>query len=138
MPLPYWIHREIRRLPSYVGALAIFLAAVGNARAESALNAMGSCREVVNGLRPDGKIFLSPGAQWCWGAFDVLQTFARVLVEGKDDPNQTVLHACVGPKVSRGQMVLVFLKYADNHPAELDQDFTPMAINALIEAFPCK
>jgi hypothetical protein len=35
-------------------------------------------------------------------------------------------------------MVLVFLKYADNHPAELDQDFTPMAINALIEAFPCK
>ncbi|SRR6266404_6118253 len=117
-------------------AVAILLAALGNASAETALQATASCREVVKGLRPDGQIHMPPAGQFCWGAFGVLQAMARVKMSA--DSANTLLGMCPGEKVTRSQMVLVFLRYADNNPAQLDDEFPFIALRALQEAFPCK
>jgi hypothetical protein len=118
-----------------LAALVIFLVMVSNVRAESALDLLASCRAAANGqLEPNGTIRFPPDAEYCWGAFVVLQEFSRLL----DASNRRIFNACVGPKVTRLQLVMVFLKYADNHPAELDQDFSHVAFSAFRDAFPCK
>ena len=55
-----------------------------------------------------------------------------------DDPNDLLLSICPGEKVTRSQMILVFLKYADNNPAKLDEEFPFVAVTAMQQAFPCK
>jgi hypothetical protein len=118
-----------------LAALIIFLAMVSNVRAESALDLLASCRAAANGLlEPNGTIRLPPAAEYCWGAFVVLQELSRIV----DSSNRRMLNACVGPKVTRLQLVMVFLKYADDHPAELDQDFSRVAVSAFRDAFPCQ
>ena len=96
-----------------LAALAIFLAMVGNVRADSALQATASRREVANGLRQNGMIRLSPAAEYCWGAFAVLQDFSLML-ESIDDPIQRTLNTCVRPKVTRTQLVLVLLNLSSD------------------------
>ncbi|MBR1226130.1 hypothetical protein JQ600_14490 [Bradyrhizobium sp. AUGA SZCCT0176] len=115
-------------------AVAVLLAASGNVSAETALQATASCREVVKGLRSDGQIAVGPAGQFCWGAFDVLQKMSRII----NTSSSPVLGMCPGEKVTRSQMILVFLKYADNNPALLHDDFPFIALRALQEAFPCK
>jgi hypothetical protein len=117
--------------------VAILLASLGNVSAETALQATASCREVVKGLRPDGQIYIPPAGQFCWGAFGALQAMSR-LRDSAISTDVPPLGVCAGEKVTRSQMVLVFLKYADNNPAKLDDDFSFIALRALQEAFPCK
>jgi Rap1a immunity proteins len=117
--------------------VAILLAALENASAETALQATASCREVVKGLRPDGQIYIPPAGQFCWGAFGALQAMSRV-TNSAISTDGPLLGVCAGEKVTRSQMVLVFLKYADNNPAQLDDEFPFIAWRALREAFPCK
>jgi hypothetical protein len=45
---------------------------------------------------------------------------------------------CIGEHVTRVQLILVFLKFADDHPELLDQEFPDIARRALMKAFPCK
>jgi Rap1a immunity proteins len=120
-----------------IAAAAILLAASGNVSAETALQATASCREVVKGLRSDGQIYISPASQFCWGAFGALQTLSR-LRNPAISTDVSQLGVCAGEKVTRSQMILVFLKYADNNPAQLDDEFPLIALRALQEAFPCK
>jgi hypothetical protein len=114
-------------------AVAILLATSGNVSAETALQATASCREVAKGLKPDGQIYFSPAGQFCWGAFSMLQELSRLGVSAND----RTLGICAGEKVTRSQMILVFLKYADNNPAKLHGDFPFIALQALQEAFSC-
>jgi hypothetical protein len=116
--------------------LAILLVLAGSARAETALQATASCREVVKGLSPDGTLNFPPAGEYCWGAFAVVQQFSRLTIAPHG--RERLLGMCVGEHVTRTQLVLVFLKYADNHPAHLDQEFPLIARQALMEAFPCK
>jgi hypothetical protein len=52
----------------------------------------------------------------------------------KDDAD-LLLRICPGEKVTRSQMILVFLKYADNNPAKLDDEFPFVAVTAMQQRF---
>jgi Rap1a immunity proteins len=45
--------------------------------------------------------------------------------------------ACIPESVSKGQLVRIYLKYADNHPERLHLVAAIMVIEALEVAFPC-
>ena len=64
-----------------LGSIFVFISLcglVGGARAETALKVSASCREVMNGIRPDG-IYFKPAGDFCWGAFAVLQYYDKAL-----------------------------------------------------------
>jgi Rap1a immunity proteins len=87
-------------------------------------------------VSPDGTVTLSdPGAAFCWGAFTVLRGVTSIL---SDDQRTMALHVCAFTQATVSQYIRVFLKYVDDHPEIADQAFGFVAVNALIQAFPCK
>lgn len=112
---------------------AAFLTLTEGVRAETALQATASCREIAKGIKPNGQIAFTSDGNFCWGAFAVIQQLSRVV----GSSNDKMLHICAGENVTRSQMILVFLKYADNHPEQLDEEFPFIALQALVQAFPC-
>ena len=44
---------------------------------------------------------------------------------------------CIPETVSKGQLVRVYLKYADNHPERLHLVAATLVVEALATAFPC-
>jgi hypothetical protein len=45
---------------------------------------------------------------------------------------------CTPPNVTRGQAVRVVVKYIDDRPQRLHEDFRELALEALRAAWPCK
>ena len=115
--------------------LAVGLSASAAAAPESAMDMRSACQRMVDIIegRPDrsldGITVLDAG--YCKGAFDVLLQTESMLKERL---------AC-GPSGSRRrveQYVRVFVRYCDRHPERLHEPWLPIALSALVEAFPCK
>ena len=70
----------------------------------------------------------------CWGAFASIQ---EVLNWADTDTERQYLAVCLPPQSQRRQLVLIFVRYVDEHPAEGHRDFFFIAWTALREAFPC-
>jgi len=122
--------------PVFCLAFVVFLSFAGLCRAESALEASGSCRAVANGERgSDGTLRFSREGDFCWGAFASLQQLARV--SSADNPKGRALNICAPPESTRMQLVLVYLQYATNHPNELHEELPIVAWRSLMSAFPC-
>jgi Rap1a immunity proteins len=87
-------------------------------------------------VSPDGTVMLSdPGAAFCWGAFTVLRGVTNIL---SDDHRTMALHVCAPTESTVSQYIRIFLKYVDDHPEIVHQDFDFVALNALMWAFPCQ
>jgi hypothetical protein len=56
-------------------------------------------------------------------------------IDGIDEAADDV---CVPGKVTRGQMVLVVIKYIDERPQRMHERFSKLAYEALKAAWPCK
>jgi hypothetical protein len=57
------------------------------------------------------------------------------IIDGIDEAADNV---CVPGKVTRGQMVLVVIKYIDERPQRMHERFSKLAYEALKAAWPCK
>jgi hypothetical protein len=69
----------------------------------------------------------------CWGAFNVLWSGIYLVLGDK-----RMLPVCPPVGLQEVQLIKIFLKYADEHPEQLHQEFTLVALNSLTHAFPCK
>jgi Ssp1 endopeptidase immunity protein Rap1a len=70
----------------------------------------------------------------CWGAFAAIQ--AATVTTGAN--NDRLLGVCPSPESTRVEFIKIFLRRVDEHPEVGHLNFWPVALNALIAAFPCK
>ena len=71
----------------------------------------------------------------CWGFFDAVQQASRLWWIGHKNP---VLGFCAPAEGTLTQLVKVFQKYVQEHPAKADEEALIVAHDALLDAFPCK
>ena len=127
-----------------VAALALVLASCAPAAkaaegdATSALEMASYCKPVAEAsLIGDGKLSLK--TTWltgrCWGFFEAIQRAATV--QYYDAPVRA-LYICAPPESTLTQMVLIFRLYVEMNPSVGHEDAFLVALDALVEAFPCK
>ena len=112
-----------------VVALALWLAP-GNAGAVGAASEVAEgCREL---LKPNPKQSFEAGL--CVGGFTTLYALSGVV-----DQNQApLLGFCRPAGVSYLDLVRVFVRHVEGHPQAAQSFYAIEAVNALIEAYPCK
>jgi hypothetical protein len=70
----------------------------------------------------------------CWGAFSVI---GFELTTINSETHQPIFFVCLPKGWTRPQLIAVFSKYAENHPATYSEDFMYTVMKAEQEAFPC-
>ena len=122
-------------------AIAVLLIAVAfvygaPSHAETAEEMLCACRPISQAKVSDGRIDLpqSFDAGSCWGAFAALHQ-AMMLVESDGKPS---LHVCLPEDSTRTQLIAVFVRYVEKHVEVYPKNFAVVALNAELEAFPCK
>lgn len=80
------------------------------------------------------KLIADYGSGYCWGAFTSLQSGATAL----DERGHSLLGSCVPADTTRVQLIDTFVRYTTAHLDVLQQDYFPVALAALREAYPCK
>jgi hypothetical protein len=91
----------------------------------SANNYMPGCRAhiaMVDNKPYDTSLFFNQGC--CMGT---IQGILSVL-----------MNICAPPRVTQTQMIRVVVKYIDDRPARLNENFNDLTVEALVAAWPCK
>jgi hypothetical protein len=103
--------------------------------AETAEEMLSACRPIAQARVSDGKIDLPQtfDAGSCWGAFAALHQVTMLLENGKPS-----LHVCLPEDTTRTELIALFVRYVESHPKVYSENFALVAMNAMIEAFPCK
>jgi hypothetical protein len=115
-------------------AVAVALAAgltprSAEAAADSAQDVAASCREL---LKPNPPKSFEAGL--CFGSFTTLFALSGVV-----DQNQApILGFCRPPNAGLGDLVRVFVRHVESHPQSAQTYYAVEAVNALVEAYPCK
>jgi hypothetical protein len=107
------------------------------AEAETAREMFAKCDQTFAGAAIDGETVSIPqtdSAGWCWGAFEVIQ---RIVVYA-DESNIRFFRICPPPESTRLQIIGTFLAFAKRHPEQMDREFTDVALDSLVEAYPCR
>jgi hypothetical protein len=108
-----------------------------NAQMQSALEIYHGCKLVADSPMSNDRLFIPPDidAAFCLGAFTAIIGLSGIS-SGGSAPN--FLHFCPPPAASGVQYIRIFLKYVDDHPDKGHEIFPFVALNALLQAFPCK
>ncbi len=120
--------------------VAVIGVAVGvtAAQAGSALEMASYCKPVAEAKHlGGGRVIIDNTYETgkCWGFFNAIQEASRMKFVGESTP---ALQLCLPEKSTLTQMVLIFRRYVDSHPAEAHDDAFFIAWKALRKAFPCK
>ena len=73
----------------------------------------------------------------CWGVFGVLEQFVKTSDEAKR-PTQPASGICVPENVARSRLIAAFRDFLKTHPERNQEEFYPVARDALKAAFPCQ
>ncbi len=125
------------RLSISAFTLMMVLASPGAARAQSAYSAeymLSSCRPIVveSNVTEQGVSFpQSFETGFCWGAFSAIQR--AMVYAGERGPR-----VCAPAESTLTQLITVFVRYTDLHPAELHEHYFLIALRSLRAAFPCQ
>ena len=127
----------VRAIAGSLTALALALSiAVAPAVAETAMQVRNWCK-FMDQVQIDAERRLTIpnkfAAGFCWGAFAALQVTGRMVANKAQRP----LHFCAPPDSSRVGDIKIFLRYTERHPELAQEDFAIVALDALIEAYPC-
>jgi hypothetical protein len=112
------------------------------AHGETVQQMLSFCRPIANasaGNEPETlQIPMTFETGTCWGAFSVLQEVSR----GARDPSRSaqarLFGFCPPAEATRTQYVGIFVRFAAQYPARWNEDFVPVATQALQAAFPCR
>jgi hypothetical protein len=125
-------------IPAIVALLLSFSSWGAEMEDETALQVQSWCREVINAkLGANDTILLKRSnfyTGFCWGAFASIQQFSTYVPRGSTD---RLLYICTPPTSTRLQLIKIFSKYVDDHPETAHEDFSDIAFQALVKAFPC-
>lgn len=123
----------------FIAAALLFSLMSFEFRAETALQVGSWCKDFSNAveLGSDGRFQLNrewtPDDSFCWGAFAVIQEFATYASAS----GYVMLGICAPASSTRIQLIRIFSKYVEDHPATANVKFARIARQALAEAFPC-
>ena len=103
--------------------------------AQSAQQLLSACRPIAKGeVSEEGiKFPRTYETGLCWGTFAMLQHVIRHV----DEDRRPIYAVCAPAESSRGQLVQVFVKFAEASPERLHEDGTRIALESLQRAFPC-
>ena len=106
------------------------------AHALSAEELVSKCRPYAN-AKVDGEKITIPGTidtNFCWGVFTA--TFnLTYLVDA--DTKRRFLPVCAPTGIRQTQYIKVFLKYADDHPERLNEEYFVVLLDSLRSVWPC-
>jgi hypothetical protein len=128
-----WRKAMKKKLPFIIFIISVLFSA-NIAFAESTQVMLSACRAITKAEMSEGTIKLPQDFRtgMCWGAFAVLQEIIRHM----DEPDHhTIYGVCPPANSKRSQLISIFVKYAENNPQRLHEDFFPVAIDSLREAF---
>jgi hypothetical protein len=116
-------------------ALVLLIAVAGFGRAESAEEMLSSCKKLSEAKVSDGKVTAPPDfdSGKCFGSFRAIQWYATLI----SPDNQPVLHSCMPQEATATQLLAIFIEYVKRNPQTLSQNFFMVAVNSIIDAFPC-
>jgi len=109
--------------------------AVAPASAETALEVQSWCKQIASApVKANEYISIEHTFEsgFCWGAFATIQSYSDNL---SVDNRQII---CAPADSTRIQDIRTFMKYAEQHPERMHEDFAVIALNALGIAFPCR
>ena len=66
-----------------------------------------------------------------------IQVIQRIVVYA-DDSNIRFFRVCPPPESTRLQIIGTFLAFAKRHPEQMNREFTDVALDSLVEAYPCR
>jgi hypothetical protein len=97
---------------------------------------LSSCRPIAQAKISDGKIDLPTDfdSGVCWGAFAVLDFMLTTVSSQTKKP---MFQICIPQNRTRPQLIAIFVRYAESHPARDAEDFQMVAFSAEKEAFSC-
>ncbi len=117
----------------------ISCASICLASAQSAGTMVSACKQVTTAKTSD-RVTLLPqdfNSGLCWGAFGAFEQFAKAS-NGAKGQYQPALGICVPENTPRSRLIAVFAEFAKRHPDRNQEDFYPVARDALKAAFPCR
>jgi hypothetical protein len=122
--------RKLTLILLVMPALAAGLAAPpASAAADSAQEVAASCRELLQ-----SKPAKSFEVGLCFGSFTTLFALSGVV----DQNRVPILGFCRPPNAGLVDLVRVFVGHVERHPQNAQVYYAIEAMNALIEAYPCK
>ncbi len=136
--------------PCFFAALAMLLAEVNPASAQTTAEMMSYCQPLVNAYTDGGtaRVAVPDNQRFeygvCWGAFRSFQTLSALMLTDKTGRNERVnqkepvLGVCAPPGSSLTQFVRIFDTFARQHPELQHEGYEYIAITALRSAFPCR
>lgn len=104
-------------------------------RIENARSLVAACRPVEQNIeraRRRSQVPLISGVM-CLGYMQAMQDLSVLI----DDDGRRALGSCPSPQTTLRQLIQAFLKYADSHRDELEENAAVGVIRALRTAFPC-
>jgi hypothetical protein len=106
-----------------------------SAIADSGQEMLGACRPLTR-VQVTGDSSTMPDdveTFRCWGAFEVIQDMTTFSRDG-----QRLMRVCPPGATTRLQMIAVFVKWMDEHPERLHENFSLLAFQSLRAVWPCK
>jgi hypothetical protein len=112
-----------------IGALGVLGPPAACAAEGSAKEVAASCREL---FKPNARKSFEAGL--CIGSFTTIHALSGVV----DQNRVPLLGFCRPPEVEFTDLVRVFMRHVDAHPQSAQMYYAIEAVNALIDAYPCK
>jgi hypothetical protein len=107
---------------------------IAPASAETALEVQSWCTQVASApIKTNGYISIEPTFEggFCWGAFAAIQG----LNDNVSVNNKSII--CAPDSSTRAQIIRIFMKYCEQHPERMHEDFVVVALTAISMAFRC-
>jgi hypothetical protein len=104
-------------------------------QADTTVEMLSRCRPIAEGVVRGDSIEFRQDTQTmqCWGAFLVIAKGVTYSWHGA-----RIWSTCVPGEARRAELVGLFVKYADEHPELMQEDFVDVALESLQVAFPCR
>jgi hypothetical protein len=119
-------------------ALMLFASAGAEAQTVKQMQAYCKTLDIPSGDDTKSKPLMIPNtleAGMCWGAFS---TFSAAAMFVRKDDGRRLLGICSSPQAATiPHMIDVFMRAANEHLESSQEEFGPLALKALQDAFPC-
>lgn len=107
--------------------------------AQSAGEMVSACTQ-VSAAKTNERVMMLPrdfDSGLCWGAFGALEQSVKTSNDAKRPP-QPASEICVPENVVRSRLIAAFRDFLKTHPERNQEEFYPVARDALKAAFPCQ
>ncbi len=107
--------------------------------AQSAGEMLSACKQ-ISSAKTNERVTMLPrdfDSGLCWGAFGTLEQFVKTPTSSKRSV-QRISAICLPEDATRVRLIAVVAEFLKTHPERNQEQFYPVAFDALQAAFPCQ